>query len=66
MKIMNKQVDHKRFGRGTIIGLKNNKVYVSFGKIFGDKGFSYPEVFVSDMTMLDEDLQEEIMDEIGK
>lgn len=64
MKIMNQQVDHKRFGRGTVIGMKNNRIYVSFGKVFGDKGFPYPQVFATDMKMVDEGLQEEILDEI--
>lgn len=63
MKIMDKKVLHKRFGIGSIIGLKGNKIYVSFGKIFGDKMFAYPEVFAEDMKMMDADLQEEILEE---
>lgn len=64
MKIMNQQADHKKFGRGTVIGMKNNKIYVSFGKVFGDKVFPYPQVFKEDMRMVDEEQQEEIMDDI--
>ena len=66
MKIMDKKVMHKRFGMGRVIGLKDNKIYVSFGKIFGDKALPYPEVFASDMKMMDEDLQEELMEDIGR
>ena len=66
MKIMDKKVMHKRFGMGSVIGLKDNKIYVSFGKIFGDKALPYPEVFASDMNMMDEDLQEELMEDIGR
>ena len=66
MKIMDKKVLHKRFGMGSVIGLKDNKIYVSFGKIFGDKALPYPEVFASDMKMMDEDLQEELMEDIGR
>ena len=66
MRIMDKKVVHKRFGMGSIIGLKDNKIYVSFGKIFGDKIFPYPEVFAGDMKMMDEDLQEELMEDIGR
>ena len=51
---------------GSVIGLKDNKIYVSFGKIFGDKALPYPEVFASDMKMMDEDLQEELMEDIGR
>ena len=29
MKIMDKKVMHKRFGMGSVIGLKDNKIYVS-------------------------------------
>lgn len=64
MKIMNQKVEHKKFGLGTIFALKDNKVYVTFGKIFGDKSFPYPEVFVNDMKMCDEDAQEDILDDI--
>ena len=60
MRIMDKKVVHKRFGMGSIIGLKDNKIYVSFGKIFGDK------IFPGDMKMMDEDLQEELMEDIGR
>ena len=60
MKIMDKKVMHKRFGMGSVIGLKDNKIYVSFGKM------PYPEVFASDMKMMDEDLQEELMEDIGR
>ena len=66
MKIMDKKVMHKRFGMGSVIGLKDNKIYVSFGKIFGDKALPYPEGFASDMKMMDEDLQEELMEDIGR
>lgn len=64
MRIMNQRVEHKRFGPGTIFALKDQKVYVKFGKIYGDKIFPYPDVFISDMKMCDEDAQEEIMDDI--
>ena len=40
MKIMDKKVMHKRFGMGSVIGLKDNKIY--------------------------EDLQEELMEDIGR
>lgn len=64
MKIMNQRVEHKRFGQGTIFALKDQKVYVKFGKIYGDKSFPYPDVFEQDMKMCDRDAQEEIMDDI--
>lgn len=64
MKIMDQKVEHKKFGMGKIFALKDQKVYVTFGKIFGDKSFPFPEVFVSDMKMCDEDAQEEIMEDI--
>ncbi|RHB46052.1 hypothetical protein DW886_06795 [Enterocloster aldenensis] len=65
MKIINQKVEHKKFGYGTIFALKDNKVYVKFGKIFGDRFFAYPDIFASDMIMCNEDLQEEILEEIG-
>lgn len=66
MKIMNQKVEHKKFGQGTVFALKDNHVYVTFGKIFGDKSFSYPDVFAADMKMCDEDAQEEMLEEIGE
>lgn len=65
MRIMNQKVDHKKFGRGTIFALKGDKIYVSFGKIYGDMQLPYPEVFRRDMKLEDPDLQEEILEEIG-
>lgn len=64
MKIMNQKVEHKRFGRGTIFALKDQRIYVSFGKIFGEKAFSYPQVFEEDMKMCDEEAQEEVLEDI--
>lgn len=64
MKIMNQKVEHKKFGRGTIFALKDQKVYVSFGKIFGEKAFPYPESFETDMKMCDEEAQEEVLEDI--
>lgn len=64
MKIMNQRVEHKRFGQGTIFALKDQKVYVKFGKIYGDKVFPYPDVFEGDMIMCDRDAQEEIQDDV--
>lgn len=64
MKIMDKKVEHKRFGMGTIIALKENKIYVSFGKVFGDRILPYPEVFRSDMRLMDEELQGELMEDL--
>lgn len=66
MKIMNQKVEHRRFGQGMVIGLKGRRIYVSFGKIFGDKGFTYPDVFKEDMKLLDGDAQEEMMEELAE
>ena len=63
MTSINQKVEHRRFGAGTIFALKGGKVYVAFGKLYGDMAFPYPQVFVSDMKMMDRDLQEEILDE---
>lgn len=66
MKIMNQKVNHKKYGAGTIFAFKDNKVYVSFGKLFGEKNFPYPEVFRNDMKLVDEDSQEEVDEEIAR
>lgn len=64
MKIINQKVEHKRFGAGTIFALKGKKVYVAFGKLYGDMAFPYPQVFQGDMKMADPELQEEILEEL--
>ena len=43
MRIMNQKVEHKRYGIGTIFALKGKKVYVAFGKLYGDMAFPYPK-----------------------
>lgn len=64
MRIMNQKVEHKRYGTGTIFALKGKKVYVAFGKLYGDMAFPYPQVFEEDMKLMDRDLQQELMEEL--
>ena len=63
MRIMNQKVEHKRYGIGTIFALKGKKVYVAFGKLYGDMAFPYPKVFEGDMKLVNQELQEELMEE---
>lgn len=65
MRIMNQRVEHKRYGIGTIFALKGKKVYVAFGKLYGDMAFSYPKVFEGDMKLVNQELQEELMEELA-
>ena len=60
MRIMNQKVEHKRYGIGTIFALKGKKVYVAFGKLYGDMAFPYPKVFEGDMKLVNQELQEEL------
>lgn len=65
MKIINKKVEHKSFGAGTIYAMNSGKVYIEFGKIFGMKSFPYPEIFAEGkMKLMDEEAQEELMEDI--
>ncbi len=45
MKIINKKVEHKNYGAGTICAMNGGSVCVEFGKLFGMKRFPYPQVF---------------------
>lgn len=65
MRIMNQKVEHNKFGQGTVFALRDKKVYVAFGKLFGDKFFPYPDVFKEDMHFCDEEIQEEIRYELA-
>ena len=65
MRIMNQKVEHNRYGIGTIFALKGKKVYVAFGKLYGDMAFPYPKVFEGDMKLVNQELQEELMEELA-
>lgn len=65
MKIINKKVEHTRYGAGTIYAMNGGKVYIEFGKIFGMKSFPYPQVFSEgNMKLMDEELQEDLMEDL--
>ena len=58
MKIINKKVEHKNYGAGTICAMNGGSVCVEFGKLFGMKRFPYPQ------KLWDEALQEELMEDL--
>ena len=65
MKIINKKVEHKNYGAGTICAMNGGSVCVEFGKLFGMKRFPYPQVFSEGtMKLMDEALQEELMEDL--
>lgn len=64
MRIINQKVEHKKYGSGTVFALRGDKVYVAFGKLYGDLPLPYPESFKGDMKLVNPELQEALLEEL--
>ncbi|MDF2944554.1 MAG: hypothetical protein K0S01_3412 [Herbinix sp.] len=57
--LMNEYVEHKKFGRGLIVGEEEGKIKVEFGSHSGNKIFQLPDAFEQFLEFDDKSLQEE-------
>ena len=51
MNLLNKQVMHKEFGKGSVVELSNSRVEIHFPD--GNKRFVFPDAFGTHLTMID-------------
>ncbi|WP_303817383.1 AAA domain-containing protein [Selenomonas ruminantium] len=51
MELIGEQVEHKKYGKGKIIRLTGDTVYVEFGSDTGLKAFTYPSAFENFLTL---------------
>lgn len=57
MNFCNDQVNHRRFGTGTIISQTNTHIEVDFAGEYGIKKFAYPMAFDGFLSFIDPTLQ---------
>lgn len=66
MNLLKQKVEHRTFGTGTIFAVKGNRIYVTFRKPYGDKVLPYPEVFRQNMSLVNGELQDNLLAELTK
>ena len=59
MNLIGQAIRHKTLGKGIVIGMDNNSVSVCFSE--GTREFPFPEAFLNDLELRDNDLQKEIL-----
>ncbi len=64
MTLVNKKVDHIKFGRGVVTELSNHKIWVQFQNEIGTKVFLYPEAFEKFLKTVDPNIQENVLEEL--
>lgn len=62
---VNNRVVHKKFGKGVIMGMEENRIYVCFDENGETKVFPYPKAFENYLSYEDESLQANVSKTIG-
>ena len=65
MDCLNRQVVHKRFGRGAIQSIEGNVIRVYFEQ-YGARAFRYPEAFESFLRAEDEGFDREVQGDLDR
>jgi len=64
MNTVREQVNHTKFGAGTVIAQDTTTVTVKFSKEYGSKKFLYPSAFLSFLELLDPSIKEQMDNEL--
>lgn len=64
MNLIHAQVEHIKYGAGTVVSHADGRVTVGFGGGAGEKSFLYPEAFEHHLHILDQDMQAQIGTEL--
>ena len=64
MELVNEKVDHVSFGKGKILEIKEDKVYISFQEQEEAKAFKYPEAFEKFLKAENSVIEEGILEEL--
>ncbi|MBW4084281.1 hypothetical protein [Paenibacillus sp. S150] len=64
MNLMNEQVSHVRYGKGTVASHDGGRITVVFPEGAGEKSFLYPEAFEHHLSISDPGIQKKIMKEL--
>ena len=62
MNLIGQAVRHKSIGKGIIIGMEDKQLSICFSN--GIKEFTFPEAFLNELELRDNDLQKEIIAEM--
>ena len=58
MNLLGEAVKHKRFGKGVITGLSDNKITICFAK--SQKLFLFPDAFTQHLTLKNNSIQKKV------
>lgn len=64
MNVMHEQVNHLKFGTGTITAQDSSTVTVKFSKEYGSKKFLYPSAFKLFLDLCDPSIKERMSNEL--
>jgi hypothetical protein len=64
MNVMHEQVNHLKFGTGTITAQDSSTVTVKFSKEYGSKKFLYPSAFKSFLNLCNPSINERMGNEL--
>lgn len=62
--MINEKVEHKKYGSGEIVEVKDDKITVIFEKINEKKSFKYPESFEKFLVAKNNEFKEKIFEDI--
>lgn len=64
MNLIQMQVEHSKYGAGTVVGHVEERIIIDFSGDTGEKSFLYPEAFEQHLRILDPVLQAQIGKEV--
>ena len=62
MNLIGQAIRHKTMGKGIVVGMEGSSVSICFSE--GVREFPYPEAFLNELELRDNDLQKEIIAEM--
>ncbi|WNS40855.1 hypothetical protein [Paenibacillus sp. MMS20-IR301] len=65
MNLNHSQVEHIKYGTGTVVSHAEERITVGFAGVAGEKSFLYPEAFEQYLQVKDPKLQAQIREELN-
>lgn len=66
MNILNKKINHIRFGEGKVTKQEENRIFIDFSGQYGIKEFVYPDGFKNYLKLEDAKLQAAVLDDLNR
>ena len=65
MKMINKEIKHVVFGKGSVVSQEAQRISVQFSEQYGTKQFVYPDAFGKYLKFHDASLDKAVMEELN-